>query len=386
MKYTIKKGDTLSGIAKANNTTVSDLAKINNIENPNVIYAGATIEIPSAAQPSAGSLQNAAAGAVTAKTDPGYTSSKPTYSVSEDVKAAQSALENWEQSKPDAYESPYAARIEEMLGTVLGRGEFSYDPASDPVYNYYRERYINDGKKAMRDTAGEAAALTGGYGNSYAVSAGEAAYDAYLTKLSNVIPTLMEAAYKRYSDKLSADRNDLETLLGLEKTDYSRYRDSISDYNDLGDYLYKKYTDLSDYDYDAFLSELKQWNEERDYERKVYEDERDAAYERERDAVADRQWESEMALSREKLAASIAAAEKKAAEAKKSSTKSSSNKEFSYYNCGAEARAILDKLMSRTVYDDSGHLKTSMIDYLKKVKSEGTITTEEYNYIRSIVG
>lgn len=47
--YTIKRGDTLSGIAKRYNTSVSYLAQINNINNPNVIYAGQTIKVPTTA-------------------------------------------------------------------------------------------------------------------------------------------------------------------------------------------------------------------------------------------------------------------------------------------------------------------------------------------------
>lgn len=45
--YTIKKGDNLSAIARANNTTVAELMKLNpNITNPNLIYAGKTINLP----------------------------------------------------------------------------------------------------------------------------------------------------------------------------------------------------------------------------------------------------------------------------------------------------------------------------------------------------
>ncbi|NMA67165.1 MAG: LysM peptidoglycan-binding domain-containing protein [Clostridiaceae bacterium] len=38
--YTVKPGDTLSKIAKAHNTTVDSLIKLNNIKNPNVINVG----------------------------------------------------------------------------------------------------------------------------------------------------------------------------------------------------------------------------------------------------------------------------------------------------------------------------------------------------------
>lgn len=43
--YTIKWGDTLSAIAQKYNTTTDELVKLNNIRNPNLIYAGTKIRI-----------------------------------------------------------------------------------------------------------------------------------------------------------------------------------------------------------------------------------------------------------------------------------------------------------------------------------------------------
>ena len=43
--YIVKKGDTLSGIAKKYNTTYQELARINSISNPNLIYVGQKIII-----------------------------------------------------------------------------------------------------------------------------------------------------------------------------------------------------------------------------------------------------------------------------------------------------------------------------------------------------
>ena len=47
--YTVKKGDTLSGIAAKYNTTVSALASLNNIKNVNRIYVGQVLRINSEA-------------------------------------------------------------------------------------------------------------------------------------------------------------------------------------------------------------------------------------------------------------------------------------------------------------------------------------------------
>ena len=43
--YTVQAGDTLSGIASKYGTTYEELARINNIANPNVIYPGQVIKI-----------------------------------------------------------------------------------------------------------------------------------------------------------------------------------------------------------------------------------------------------------------------------------------------------------------------------------------------------
>ena len=43
--YTVKKGDTLTKIAKKYNTTVNQLVKLNNIKNPNLIYPNQKIKI-----------------------------------------------------------------------------------------------------------------------------------------------------------------------------------------------------------------------------------------------------------------------------------------------------------------------------------------------------
>ncbi|ABF92793.1 LysM domain protein [Myxococcus xanthus DK 1622] len=47
--YLIRKGDTLSELAARFKTSVKELARINNIANPDLIYAGATLRLPGSA-------------------------------------------------------------------------------------------------------------------------------------------------------------------------------------------------------------------------------------------------------------------------------------------------------------------------------------------------
>lgn len=44
--YTVKKGDTLTRIAKEFNTTVNEIAKLNNIKNVDLINIGQVLTIP----------------------------------------------------------------------------------------------------------------------------------------------------------------------------------------------------------------------------------------------------------------------------------------------------------------------------------------------------
>lgn len=46
VKYTVKKGDTLSRIAREHGTTVSELAALNNIKNVDIIRVGQVLTLP----------------------------------------------------------------------------------------------------------------------------------------------------------------------------------------------------------------------------------------------------------------------------------------------------------------------------------------------------
>ena len=99
------------------------------------------------------------------------------------------------------------AELERLYAAITGRAPFSYDPASDPIYNSYAQGYQQRGRLAMRDAVGQAAALTGGYGSSYAESVGQQQYDSYLQSLSDVLPELYGMAWQRYSAESDALQN-----------------------------------------------------------------------------------------------------------------------------------------------------------------------------------
>ncbi len=89
----------------------------------------------------------------------------------------------------------------EALEAYRNRPDFRYDANGDALYRRYKDQYAQLGKTAMQDTMGQAAALTGGYGSSYAQNVGQQAYQSYLSKVDDVIPELYQLAYDRYRDK-----------------------------------------------------------------------------------------------------------------------------------------------------------------------------------------
>ena len=113
---------------------------------------------------------------------------------------------------------------------IAARGPFQYDPGADPLYGVTRDRYVQQGRMAMKDTMGQAAALTGGYGSSYGQAVGQQQYDASLQGLAELIPELYQTAYERYQDQGAALQKQYELLGRQADLDYDRYRDELGDW------------------------------------------------------------------------------------------------------------------------------------------------------------
>ena len=213
---------------------------------------------------------------------------QPTYVPSQAVLDAENALKQWETNRPEEYESPYADQLAALYDQIVGRGEFSYSPQADPLYEMYKDRYTVGGQQAMQDTMANAAALSGGYANSYAQTVGQQQMGAYMTALANVLPELEARAYERWRDEGTDLYNQFQLTQGLDAADYDRYRDTVGDYyNDLG-YAYGKWQDLYGNDYNQYLNALAAWQDDRNF-----------AYQQAMDALAQQNYEREFAYQQQ---------------------------------------------------------------------------------------
>lgn len=174
-----------------------------------------------------------------------------------------------------------------IMDKILNREKFSYDFNGDALYQQYKDKYVQQGKMAMQDTMGQAAAMTGGYGNSYAATVGNQAYQAHLNNLNDVIPELYQMAYDKYNQEGQDLYNQYGMLSDDRSTEYAMWGDK---YNRL----------VSDRDYygneanNAYVKDYGEWSDNRTYDQNQYWKENEFGYGKYRDSVTD--WENDRAF------------------------------------------------------------------------------------------
>lgn len=360
--YQIRKEDMLSEIAKQHGTTQQ--------ANLNKIYAGQNANIPGGTPVDGNEIMSrgyasaapvGAGGIMTGRresTAPQYNKSDATndaynkwketesnkpgdYNESDALKKLREELEAAEKKKPGAYESAYQEQIDQILNSILNRGEFSYDPAKDKLYQSMADQYRQKGQLAMRDTMGNAAALTGGYGSSYAATAGSQAYDDYMQRLQDRVPELYQMALQSWQNETNSMYGKLNALNAQDDAAYGRYRDSVSDWRNDRDYLYNRTRDQYDTEYGQWRDSIGDWQNDRGYAMDAYTRMSDEDYRKYRDALDQYNRDREFEYQKEKDAREYELAKQKAASAKSSggsSKKSSSGttpkaaKDFAPYN------------------------------------------------------
>lgn len=159
------------------------------------------------------------------------------YTKGQSVIDAENAYNSHLATKPGAYNSQWQGQLDSLMNSIMNRDKFSYDLNGDALYQQAADRYTQLGKLGMADAIGQASALTGGYGNSYAQSVGQQAYQNQLDNLNDMIPQFYQMAL----DKYKMEGQDLYNQYGLvadrEDMDYGRYMDAVAAWNSERDYL-----------------------------------------------------------------------------------------------------------------------------------------------------
>lgn len=120
----------------------------------------------------------------------------------------------------------YTDQIQEMMAQIQNRDKFSYDVDSDTMFQQALASAMSSGKTAMQDTIGQASALTGGYGSTYATTAGNQAYNNFIQDAYDNLPQYYQMALEAYQMEGDEMYRQLGMLTDADATEYERMYNS----------------------------------------------------------------------------------------------------------------------------------------------------------------
>lgn len=134
----------------------------------------------------------------------------------------------------------YTDQVQEMMDKIMNRDKFSYDVDNDTMFQQALASAMKSGQTAMQDTIGQASALTGGYGSTYATSAGNQAYNAFIEDAYNNLPEY----YKMALDAYNSEGEDMYRQYGmLSAEDEKEYNRNVTAYDATFQYRNQMYNE-----------------------------------------------------------------------------------------------------------------------------------------------
>ena len=158
----------------------------------------------------------------------------------------------------------YQEQISQILGDITNRDPFEYKMTEDPLYQQYRDQYIREGQRAMKDTMAQTAMMSGGYANTAGAIAAQQGYDNYLAQLNDRVPQLEQQAYGKYVDNLADMYNQLGAYQSEENRLYGQYMDALGQFNTDRDYAFR-----------SMQAAMDQNNYENEFNRNIFESDRE---------------------------------------------------------------------------------------------------------------
>ncbi len=169
------------------------------------------------------------------------------------LQAAKQKIADTEAAAP-VYAGTYDKQMQDMYDRVMNQKEFSYDLNGDALWQQYKDQYTTQGKLAMMDTMGQAAALNGGYGSSYAQNVGQQAYQGYLQQLNDRVPELYQLALDKYNNDYALLKDRFSTTAQMQADEYGKYQDALGQHNIDLDRARSDYDTAYDRGYNSWLT------------------------------------------------------------------------------------------------------------------------------------
>ncbi len=188
----------------------------------------------------------------------------------------------------------WLGQMQGYLQQIQDKGSYQFKPEESGLWQAYKDQYVNAGQRAMKDTIGQAAGLTGGYGNTYAQAAGQQQYNQYLSQLNAMLPQVAEQERAAWNADLDALYRQMDAAGDMYSRLYAKERDALGD---------QRYDQEWQYKLDRDAIEDQRYADELEYARgrdaladQRYADE--LAYGRGRDALADQRYADELAYKK----------------------------------------------------------------------------------------
>lgn len=295
------------------------------------------------------------------------TNSVSTYKPGSMVTNAYSALQKQMKNNPK-FKSAYTQEMANAYNNYKNRPKFEYDMNKDALYQQYAKQYKALGNTAMQDTMGQAAQLSGGFGNSYATSAGQQAYNQYMQQLNDKVPELYAQARDVYNQEGQNLLNQYDLASQMYNRDYGKFRDQIADNNDKINQLYQIYSTNAGNDLDQY----KQMSANNQFALNYALDKQNQAFNQ---SIAKQQ----LALDKQKAAADIEATRAASAARVLSAKSKASGNTSSGKDLPKDVYDRLEKLGFGNKNNDN-----AFNNYLNNLEKRGVITLDQAQNLYSI--
>ena len=199
---------------------------------------------------------------------------KRKYAASARVEQARQEAQANDGKKPGEYVSKWQQQLDAAMEKILNREKFSYDLNGDALYRQYKDQAVQNGRMAMQDTLGQAAAMTGGYGSSYGQTAAQQAYRQQMADLSGKASALYDKARAEYDRQADADKQTYDLLLQRENSSQNQYKQNLAAWQAENQRLWGRYDQEQKTDYEAYRDEIRdaQWLREFEEAQRQFEE------------------------------------------------------------------------------------------------------------------
>lgn len=172
-----------------------------------------------------------------------YDGLREKFEPSESFKNAWAMIEK-QQAEMASGKTAWTDQFNSYLNDYLNREKFEYDVDNDQLFQQALASAMNSGKTAMQDTIGQASSLTGGYGSTYATTAGNQAYNAFIEDAYNNLPEYYQMALEAYQAEGQEMANKVSMLAQADANEWQKMGDMLSMNVDIANSMFNQETTI----------------------------------------------------------------------------------------------------------------------------------------------